>query len=121
MKKRYLLIGALFLFACNGRLDEMRPHNMAEAESYLGSFNNIVNATSGLYGQFLMQAGGYSESHHYHGSYHVLGEFRGNNVIFAEAFPAQTGFMTSPDYLRAPDAHFFLNSDQKSQSYAWAM
>ena len=72
MKKRYLLIGALFLFACNGRLDEMRPHNMAEAESYLGSFNNIVNATSGLYGQFLMQAGGYSESHHYHGTYHVL-------------------------------------------------
>ena len=67
MKKRYLLIGALFLFACNGRLDEMRPHNMAEAESYLSSFNNIVNATSGLYGQFLMQAGGYSESHHYHG------------------------------------------------------
>ena len=58
MKKRYLLIGALFLFACNGRLDEMRPHNMAEADSYLGSFNNIVNATSGLYGQFLMQAGG---------------------------------------------------------------
>lgn len=56
MKKRYLLIGALFLFACNGRLDEMRPHNMAEADSYLGSFNNIVNATSGLYGQFLMQA-----------------------------------------------------------------
>ena len=35
MKKRYLLIGALFLFACNGRLDEMRPHNMAEADSYL--------------------------------------------------------------------------------------
>ena len=99
MKKRYLLIGALFLFACNGRLDEMRPHNMAEADSYLGSFNNIVNATSGLYGQFLMQAGGYSEAHHYHGSYHVLGEFRGNNVIFAEAFPAQSGFMTSPDYL----------------------
>ena len=121
MKKRYLLIGALFLFACNGRLDEMRPHNMAEADSYLGSFNNIVNATSGLYGQFLMQAGGYSEAHHYHGSYHVLGEFRGNNVIFAEAFPAQSGFMTSPDYLRAPDAHFFLNSDQKSQSYAWAL
>ena len=74
MKKRYLLIGALFLFACNGRLDEMRPHNMAEADSYLGSFNNIVNATSGLYGQFLMQAGGYSEAHHYHGSWVNFGE-----------------------------------------------
>ena len=48
MKKRYLLIGALFLFAFNGRLDEKRPHNMAEADSYLSSFNNIVNATSGL-------------------------------------------------------------------------
>ena len=51
----------------------------------------------------------------------MLGEFRGNNVIFAEAFPAQISFMTSPDYLRAPDAHFFLIRDQKSQSYAWAM
>lgn len=48
MKKRYLLIGALFLFGCNGRMDDMRPHNMAEAENYLNSFSNIVNATSGL-------------------------------------------------------------------------
>ena len=56
MKKKYLIVGLLFLVACNGRLDEMRPHNMAEAESYLSSFNNIVNATSGLYGQFLRQA-----------------------------------------------------------------
>ena len=108
MKNKYLIVGLLFLVACNGRLDEMRPHNMAEAESYLSSFNNIVNATSGLYGQFLRQAGGYSEGHHYHGTYHVLGEFRGNNVIFAEAFPAKNGFMPSTDYLRAPDAHFFL-------------
>lgn len=36
-------------------------------------------------------------------------------------FRLQNGFMPSSDYLRAPDAHFFLNSDQKSQSYAWAM
>ena len=80
------------MFACNGRLDEMRPHNMAEADSYLGSFNNIVNATSGLYGQFLMMPPRVFKEHHYHGSYHVLGEFRGNNVIFAEAFPADEWF-----------------------------
>ena len=43
MKVKYLLIGILFLSACNGRLDEMRPHNMAEADNYLSSFNNIVN------------------------------------------------------------------------------
>lgn len=52
MKKRYLLIGALFLFACNGRLDEMRPHNMAEADSYLGSFNNIVKPLRGCTDNF---------------------------------------------------------------------
>lgn len=122
MKKRYLLIGALFLFGCNGRMDDMRPHNMAEAESYLNSFSNIVNATSGLYGQFLWQAGGYSDGHHYHGTFHVLGEFRGNNVVFAEAFQATNSMgMVQSDYLRSPDAHFFLNSDQKSQSFAWPM
>ena len=33
MKVKYLLIGILFLSACNGRLDEMRPHNMAEADN----------------------------------------------------------------------------------------
>ena len=116
MKKRYLLLGTLIVCACNGRMDEMRPHNMAEANSYLNSFNNIVNATSGLYGQFLRQAGGYSDGNHYHGTYHALGEFRGNNVTFAEAFSG-----TSGDALRCPDAHFFLNSDQKSQSFAWPM
>lgn len=116
MKKRYLLVGAMFLFACNGRLDEMRPHNMAEAESYLSSFNNIVNATSGLYGQFLRAAGGYTDMQPYHITYHALGEFRGNNVIFNEAFQSW-----ATDYLRGPDAHFFLNSDQKDQSFAWPM
>lgn len=122
MKKRYLIISALFFCACNARMDEMHPHNMAEAGSYLNSFNNLVNATSGLYGQFLYQAGGFSEGHHYHGSFHALGEFRGNNVIFAEAFPATNWMgMDLPDYLRSPDAHFFLNSDQKSQSFAWPM
>ena len=35
MKKRYLFISALIVCACNGRMDEMRPHNMAEADSYL--------------------------------------------------------------------------------------
>lgn len=116
MKKRYILISALLVCACNGRMDDMRPHNMAEADSYLNSFNNIVNATSGLYGQFLRQAGNYSDGNHYHGTYHALGEFRGNNVIFAEAFSG-----TSGDALRCPDAHFFLNSDQKNQSFAWPM
>ena len=115
MKKRYLFIGALMICACNGRMDEMRPHNRAEANSYLNSFNNIVNATSGLYGQFLRQAGGYSDGNHYHGTYHALGEFRGNNAIFVEA---TTDYGTD---IRCPDAHFFLNSDQKSQSFAWPM
>ena len=116
MKVKYLLIGILFLSACNGRLDEMRPHNMAEADNYLSSFNNIVNATSGLYGQFQSAAGGYTEVSLYHVAYHVLGEFRANNVIFNDAF-----LSWSTDYLRGPDAHFFLNSDQKSQSYAWSV
>ena len=116
MKVKYLLIGILFLSACNGRLDEMRPHNMAEADNYLSSFNNIVNATSGLYGQFQSAAGGYTEVSLYHVAYHVLGEFRANKVIFNDAF-----LSWSTDYLRGPDAHFFLNSDQKSQSYAWSV
>ena len=46
MKVKYLLIGILFLSACNGRLDEMRTRNMAEADNYRSSFNNIVNGTS---------------------------------------------------------------------------
>lgn len=116
MKKIYLILGVLFLWACDARLDGMRPHNQAEADSYLGTFNNIVNATSGLYGQFLRQAGGYSDGNNYHGTFHALGEFRGNNVIFNEAFSGTTG-----DALRCPDVHFFLNSDQKSQSFAWPM
>lgn len=116
MKKRYLLVGALFLFACNGRLDDMRPHNMAESESYLSSFNNIVNATSGLYSQFFRQAGGYTDMQAYPTTYHALGEFRGNNVVFNEGFQSW-----SLEYTCAPDAHFFLNSDQKNQSYAWPM
>lgn len=116
MRIKYLLIGILFLSACNGRLDDMHPHNMAEADSYLSSFNNIVNATSGLYGQFQSAAGGYTEVSLYHVAYHALGEFRANNVIFSEAFQSW-----STDYLRSPDAHFFLNSDQKSQSYAWSV
>ena len=116
MKKIYLVIGVLFLWACDSRLDNMRPHNRAEADSYLSSFSNIVNATSGLYGQFLRQAGGYSDGNNYHGTFHALGEFRGNNVIFNEAFSGTTG-----DALRCPDAHFFLNSDQKGESFAWPM
>lgn len=116
MKMRYLLIGILFLFGCNGRLDDMRPHNMAEAETYLRSFNNILAATSGLYGQFQSAAGGYTETTLYHVSYHVLGEFRGNNIIFSEPFTSW-----SIDYLRGPDAHFFLNSDQKERSHAWSL
>ena len=116
MKKIYLLLGVLFIWSCDGRLDEMRPHNRAEADSYLGTFNNIVNATSGLYGQFLRQAGGYTDGNNYHGTFHALGEFRGKNVIFNEAFSGTTG-----NAVRCPDAHFFLNSDQKAQSFAWPM
>lgn len=110
---KYLFIGILFLTGCNGRLDEMRPHNQAEAETYLSSFNNILAATSGLY-QF--SGSGYSNTTWYHVSYHVLGEFRGNSMVFQEPFDSW-----ATDYLRGPDAHFFLNSDQKERSHAWSL
>lgn len=116
MKSIYIIIEIFLLISCDGRLDEMHPHNQAEANSYLNSFNNIVNATSGLYGQFLRQAGGYTHGNNYHGTFHALGEFRGNNIVFNEAFPGSTG-----DAVRCPDIHFFLNSDQKAQSFAWPM
>ncbi len=121
MKKIYILLVVIVtLAACNGRLDDMRPHNQADADSYLGLFDNIVNATSGLYGQFLRQAGGYTNGNNYHGTFHVLGEFRGNNVVFVDGFVNQYG-MVDENAVRYTDAHFFLNSDQKDQSMAWPM
>lgn len=121
MKKIYSILTVFVLLsACNGRMDEMRPHNRAEAESYLELFDNIVNATSGLYGQFLRQAGGYTNGNNYHGTFHVLGEFRGNNVVFIDGFVNKWG-MTDEQAIRYTDAHFFLNSDQKEQSMAWPM
>lgn len=121
MKKIYfILISSLLLSACNGRLDGMRPHNRAEAGSYLELFDNIVNATSGLYGQFLRQAGGYTNGNNYHGTFHVLGEFRGNNVVFVDGFVDQYG-RVDDNAIRYTDAHFFLNSDQKDQSMAWPL
>ena len=120
MKKKYLIISLLFLSACNNMMDDMRPHNMTDADSYLSSFNNLVNATSGLYGGLVREPIGYTDIYSYYGAYHVLGEFRTNNLIFAEAFPTAYGSAAN-DYLRCPDAHFFLNSDQKNQSYAYPL
>ena len=116
--KKYIIIAGMFLLgACDSRLDSLHPHNMADADTYLTSFNNLVNATSGLYGQFLdASTGGFSDMNNYYGSYHALGEFRGNNVVFNEAFSGTKG-----DALRCPDAHFFLNSDQKPDSFAWSI
>ena len=45
MRKIYLIGIVALLFACNDRMDDMRPHNRAEASVYLESFKNIVNAT----------------------------------------------------------------------------
>lgn len=115
MKKYAIIIGMFLLGACDARLDDMHPHNMSDAETYLNSVKNIINATSGLYGQFLdASSGGFSDMYNYYGSYHALSEFRGNNVVFNEAVSG-----TSGNALRCPDAHFFLNSDQKTDSYAW--
>lgn len=114
MKKIYLIGVLALLFACNERMDDMRPHNRAEAGSYLESFKNIVNATSGLYGQFLRQAGGFTDGNNYHGTYHPLGELRGNTIYVVHPFNAYQGE-------RNQDAHFFLNGDQKPYSYAWPM
>lgn len=113
MRKIYLIGMVALLFACNDRMDDMRPHNRAEAGSYLGSFKNLVNATSGLYGEFLRQAGGFTDGNNYHGTYHPLGELRGNTCFVIEPFNSQTD--------RCQDAHFFLNGDQKPYSYAWPM
>lgn len=114
MKKIYLIGIVVLLFACDGRMDDMRPHNRAEAGSYLESFKNIVNATSGLYGQFLSQAGGFTDGYLYYGTYHALGELRGNTIFVIEPFSSYQGE-------RNQDAHFFLNGDQKPYSYAWPM
>ena len=114
MRKIYLIGIVALLFACNDRMDDMRPHNRAEASVYLESFKNIVNATSSLYGQFLRQAGGFIDGNNYHGTYHPLGELRGNTCYVISPFPSWGGD-------RYQDAYFFLNSDQKPYSYAWPM
>ena len=49
MKKYISFICILIFLGCDGRLDEMRPHNMSDASTYLKKFENVVNATSGLY------------------------------------------------------------------------
>jgi hypothetical protein len=116
--KKIIITGTtiLSLLACESRLDEMRPHNKAEEVSYLGTFNNILNATAGLYAQFLWQTGGFTDTYNYNVAYHVTSEFRGNNVVFNSPFlePAELN-------LWCPDAHFFLHSDQKKQSLAWTL
>lgn len=65
---------------------------------------------------FYGKVGGFNFDYIYEVVYHTLGEFRGNNVVFAEPFEG-----TSDISLGAPDAHFYLYSDQKEQSFAWPM
>ncbi|MEG0797043.1 MAG: RagB/SusD family nutrient uptake outer membrane protein, partial [Odoribacter sp.] len=115
MKKYIYAVTLLVLSACDARLDQMKPHNMSDADTYLKKFENIVNATSGLYAQFYAQTGGFTYDYVYEAVYHVLGEFRGNNMIFAEAFEDKNLA------LGGPDAYFYLYSDQKAQSFAWPM
>jgi hypothetical protein len=107
------VIAALVLAACEKRLDEMRPHNQAEEETYLNTLNNIINSTAGMYSLFLYSPGGFTDLYTFHCALHALGEFRGNNVVILEAFP------DADNNLRGSDAHFFLNSDQKKYSFAW--
>ena len=45
--KRYIsFVWMLIFLGCDARLDEMRPHNMSDASTYLKKFENVVNATS---------------------------------------------------------------------------
>ena len=115
--KNYICFLLVFLLsACDARLDEMRPHNMSDASTYLKKFENVVNATSGIYALFYGKVGGFNYDYIYEVVYHTLGEFRGNNVVFGEAFEG-----TEDIALGGPDAHFYLYSDQKDQSFAWPM
>lgn len=116
MKRYICFIWILILLGCDARLDEMRPHNMSDASTYLKKFENVVNATSGLYALFYGKVGGFNYDYIYEVVYHTMGEFRGNNVIFEEPFEGTTDVA-----LGAPDVHFYLYSDQKEQSFAWPM
>ncbi|MBQ7843012.1 MAG: RagB/SusD family nutrient uptake outer membrane protein, partial [Odoribacter sp.] len=116
MKKYISVLCILIFFGCDCRLDVMRSHNLSDASTYLKKFENVVNATSGLYALFYGKVGGFNYDYIYEVVYHTLGEFRGNNVVFAEPFEG-----TSDVALGAPDAHFYLYSDQKDQSFAWPM
>lgn len=117
-KKIYCIWMACFMtmVSCDNQLDNMGPHNGSDADTYLNDFQNIVNATSGVYAQFFSSGGGFQDLAPYGLALHTLGEFRGNNVIFAEAF---TSGMEDELVTRFPDAHFFLNSDRKRESMAW--
>lgn len=118
-KKIYFIWVACFIMAsCDNQLDEMKPHNGSDADTYLNDFQNIVNATSGVYAQFFSAGGGFQDLETYNLALHTLGEFRGNNVIFAEAFSVS---MDNELVFRYPDAHFFLNSDRKRESMAWSI
>lgn len=115
MKKLIIWFWVLSLAACDAKLDEMRPHNQSDAETYLNDFQNIVSATSGAYSLFDSDAGGFDESNgNINRVYHMLGEFRGNNIIFNEG-------VTDADAIKWPDLHFYLDSDQKSLSMAWPL
>lgn len=119
MKKKIYFIWTVciaFMTSCDSQLDKVGPHNGSNADTYLEDFQNIVNATSGVYAQFYMQGGGFQDLETYNLALHTLGEFRGNNVIFAEAFSEN---MNNELVFRYPDAHFFLNSDRKRESMAW--
>lgn len=77
MKKYISFICILIFLGCDDRLDEMRPHNMSDASTYLKKFENVVNATSGLYALFYGKVGGFTYDYIYEVVYHTLGEFRG--------------------------------------------
>lgn len=117
-KKIYLIWMACctLLASCDNQLDMMGPHNQSDADTYLEDFQNVVNATSGVYSQFYMQGGGFQDLEPYNLAMHTLGEMRGNNIVLAEAFASG---MDNELVFRYPDAHFFLNSDRKKESMAW--
>ena len=119
MKKKIYLVWAVcctMLASCDNQLDKMGPHNQSDAETFLEDFQNVVNATSGVYSQLYVRGGGFQDLETYTLAMHTLGEMRGNNVIFAEAFAIG---MDDELVFRYPDAHFFLNSDRKRESMAW--
>ncbi|KAA2238537.1 RagB/SusD family nutrient uptake outer membrane protein [Chitinophaga agrisoli] len=97
----YILIAALALSACDGKIDDIRPLTKIDKEGELSSLEGIEETTVGAYVMLTTLQRVWLD----------FGESRGNNVTLQEWAPAS----------KNTDAFFFRNSNGPTSGYSVEM